>query len=342
MKKGRFSFRAACFSCRRIFFIQKKNACGLTAGALSCCHHVRGFIFKTSEDFFFLNKKILSDLPVPINSLYFLAGVCPACPPSPGDLLHSRSQIQVGFFKGLPVPLQTFTPTAPPPLPSTNNPKNAVFHPKLPATSPNQAAQMGASCLKSPALGNSAPAGEFGSDEDVESRWALQVSPAVSPLPAQPHVPVPSLWGRSGLLRGQRHPRHGHPRGLREGQEVAALAPRLGPCFLFRCGWDFPALAVGPRSAPAAALFSISKAAEADGFNATAISSVPKAGGTGHLPGTPGGFGQGRRWQSPWDTRASPPCPAVSHPTASQGDKATARIFLEPGLRLFPRFLILF
>lgn len=24
MKKGRFSFRAACFSCRRIFFIQKK------------------------------------------------------------------------------------------------------------------------------------------------------------------------------------------------------------------------------------------------------------------------------------------------------------------------------
>lgn len=150
-----------------------------------------------------------------------------------------------------------------------------------------------------------------------ESRWALQVSPAVSPLPAQPHVPVPSLWGRSGLLRGQRHPRHGHPRGLREGQEVAALAPRLGPCFLFRCGWDFPALAVGPRSAPAAALFSISKAAEADGFNATAISSVPKAGGTGHLPETPGGFGQGRRWQSPWDTRASPPCPAVSHPTAS-------------------------
>lgn len=37
---------------------------------------------------------------------------------------------------------------------------------------------------------------------------------------------------------------------------------RPARCFLFRCGWDFPALTVGPRSAPAAALFSISKAAE--------------------------------------------------------------------------------
>lgn len=37
---------------------------------------------------------------------------------------------------------------------------------------------------------------------------------------------------------------------------------RPARCFLSRCGWDFPALAVGPRSAPAAALFSISKAAE--------------------------------------------------------------------------------
>lgn len=57
------------------------------------------------------------------------------------------------------------------------------------------------------------------------------------------------------------------------------LTLRLGQCFFFRCGWDFPALAVGPRSAPAAALFSISKALEADGFNATAISSVPEVGG---------------------------------------------------------------
>lgn len=120
-------------------------------------------------------------------------------------------------------------------------------------------------------------------------------------------LPSPmSLCHRPGVARGSSEgrsiPGTAVPGGCGAGQEVAALAPRLGPCFLFRCGWDFPALAVGPRSAPAAALFSISKAAEADGFNATAISSVPKSGGTattGTSPDRePKGFGRGW-WQSP-------------------------------------------
>lgn len=44
------------------FFLQENFFHPKAAGALSCCHHVRGFIFKTSEDFkffFFLIKKSL-------------------------------------------------------------------------------------------------------------------------------------------------------------------------------------------------------------------------------------------------------------------------------------------
>lgn len=168
--------------------------------------------------------------------------------------------------------------------------------------SPNRAAQTGASCLKSPAPGNSAAGGEFGFDEDVESRprW-----PRSLPGP----MPLSHCAGaEQGSSEGRSIPGTAIAGGCGEGQEVAALAPRLGPCFLFRCGWDFPALAVGPRSAPAAALFSISKAAEADGFNATAISSVPKAGGsslsrdrrapTGSRRALTQGQ-RGRQWQSP-------------------------------------------
>lgn len=168
--------------------------------------------------------------------------------------------------------------------------------------SPNRAAQTGASCLKSPAPGNSAPGGEFGFDEDVESRPRWPRS-----LPG-PMLLSHCAGAEQGSSEGRSIPGTAIAGGCGEGQEVAALAPRLGPCFLFRCGWDFPALAVGPRSAPAAALFSISKAAEADGFNATAISSVPKAGGpppprdrrapTGSRRALTEGQ-RGRRWQSP-------------------------------------------
>lgn len=108
-------------------------------------------------------------------------------------------------------------------------------------------------------------------DRRSHPRWPRSLPSPIS-LSHRPGVDQGSSEGRS-------IPGTAVPGGCGAGQEVAALAPRLGPRFLFRCGWDFPALAVGPRSAPAAALFSISKAAEADGFNATAISSVPKAGG---------------------------------------------------------------
>lgn len=205
--------------------------------------------------------------------------MCPACPPAPGDLLHSKSQIQVGFFKGLPVPLQTSTPTAPPSRPSTNNPKPAVFHPKLLERSPNRAAQMPHRASNPRHWGILRPAGNLVLMKMLclaGDRRSLPRCPRSLPSPV-------SLSHRAGAGQGSSEgssiPGTAMPGGCGEGQEVAALAPRLGPCFLFRCGWDFPALAVGPRSAPAAALFSISKAAEADGFNATAISSVPKAGG---------------------------------------------------------------
>lgn len=51
------------------FFLQENFFHPKAAGALSCCHHVRGFIFKTSEDLkFFFNKKVLTDVPIPICS----------------------------------------------------------------------------------------------------------------------------------------------------------------------------------------------------------------------------------------------------------------------------------
>lgn len=168
---------------------------------------------------------------------------------------------------------------------------------------------------QTPGTGNSAPGRGFGWDGAAERGWG-----------PQPHLAGAEQGSSEGSTASLARP----ARGLRQGQEVAALAPRLGPCFLFRCGWDFPALAVGPRSAPAAALFSISKAAEADGFNATAISSVPKAGGP-PPPRDP------RRAPTQGEAVAEPPVPC-----SEQGDKAAARIFLEPGLRLFPHFLILF
>lgn len=105
----------------------------------------------------------------------------------------------------------------------------------------------------------------FKFNEDAKSCWGPQGPSCTRRHPA---LVLATILGLINANEGARHvlaPRS--PGGLQRG--AGALPGRRrrqrpARCFLFRCGWDFPALAVGPRSAPAAALFSISKAAEAD------------------------------------------------------------------------------
>lgn len=225
-------------------------------------------------------------------------------------------------MEGSPVPLQTCTPIAPQPLPSKKQSKPTAFHPKLPEMSPNRAAQTGTSCLKSPALRNSAPGGEFGFDEDVESLWGSQISPTVAPLAAQPHVPVPPPWGGSGLLGGQEHPWHGRARGLlsRAGGCGARPAPRA----MF-----FIPLWVGFSSAGCWAPFRSScsfilhfKGSGGRRFQRHCHFERAKKRGDRHHRHLPGPRAQGLRARvvaEPTGTRPPPLCPAVSHPTASRG-----------------------
>lgn len=135
----------------------------------------------------------------------------------------------------------------------------------------------GAPCPKSPKSGGDFAQSEgFKFNEDAKSCWGTQGLSCTRRHPAPVLATILGLINANEGARRVLAPRS--PGGLQRGAGALPGRRRQRParCFLFRCGWDFPALAVGPRSAPAAALFSISKAAEADACNATAISSAPR------------------------------------------------------------------